>query len=75
MSFKSTSFMWSEPREETSLRVLLLFIILTRLPDIPRIIGWPTADPKSEDEIPNKPLSDSPKLRVESKRTLFPDII
>ena len=70
--FKSTSFMWSSPIVETSLKVLPLFIILTLLPDKPRIMGWPTAEPKSDDWTPRRLSSDSPKLKVVSKTVSLP---
>ena len=44
------------------------------MPDRPRIIGWPTAEPKSEDWTPNRLSSDSPKLKVESKAASSPPI-
>ena len=62
MLLKSTSLMWSAPRPETSLTTIPLLRIFTLLPDIPRIIGWPTPDPKSVDETPNKSSIDSPRL-------------
>ena len=44
-SFKSTSFRWSTPRPDTSLLTMPFFRILTLGPDIPLIIGCPTAEP------------------------------
>ena len=35
---------------------------MTLVPDIPLIIGWPMADPKSAEETPSKSSIASPKL-------------
>ena len=45
ISFKSTSFKWSTPSPETSRFTIPFLRILTLGPDIPLIIGCPTAAP------------------------------
>ena len=45
ISLRSTSFKWSTPRPDTSLLTIPFLRILTLGPDIPLIIGWPTAAP------------------------------
>ena len=54
--FKSRSFAWSGPMPEASLITKPFCKTLTRLPDIPRITGCPTAGPKLLDETPGKSL-------------------
>ena len=43
--FKSTSFKWSAPSPETSRFTIPFLRILTLGPDMPLIIGCPTAEP------------------------------
>ena len=58
----STSLMWSTPSPDMSRMTMPLLRILTRLPDIPLMMGWPTAEPKSLDETPNKSSIVAPML-------------
>ena len=51
-SLRSISFKWSAPNPETSLLTKPFLRILTLGPDMPLIIGWPTAAPKSAIETP-----------------------
>ena len=44
----------------------------TRLPIMPLMIGWPTAEPKSADETPRRPSNASPIFDVAPSETCSP---
>ena len=46
----------------------------TRVPDMPLIIGWPIAEPKSAEETPSKSSIASPRLPFAEVSTSSPSM-